>query len=277
MEHPMPATAFICVTCGTQYPPSESAPARCPICEDDRQYVNPDGQQWTTPDALRASHTNRFTQLGPHITAITTEPSFAIPHRAYLIETDAGNILWDCLAHLDDPTIAELRRRGGIQAIAISHPHFYTTMGAWSRAFDDAPISLHRANEPWVMYPTPAIRYFDGEAVEPLPGFTLVRCGGHFPGSSALHWAGGEHGAGTLLTGDTIRVCADARWLTFMYSFPNQIPLDERTVRTIVRAVDPFAFDRIYDGWTATPTGAKAAVARSADRYLAHLRGEASS
>ncbi len=272
----MPATAFICVTCGTQYPPSASEPPRCPICEDDRQYVNPNGQQWTTPDALRVTHTSRFTQLVPHLTAITTEPSFAIEHRAYLIETDAGNVLWDCLAHLDDASIAEIRRRGGIRAIAISHPHFYTTMNEWSRVFDDAPIFLHRANEPWVMYPTPAIRYFDGETVEPLPGFAVVRCGGHFPGSSALHWAAGDQGAGAFFTGDTIRVCADARWLSFMYSYPNQIPLDEQSVRGVARAVEPFAFDRIYDGWTSTPPDAKAAVVRSADRYIAHLRGDVS-
>ena len=71
-------------------------------------------------------------------------------------------------------------------------------------------------------YPTPAIRYFDGETVEPLPGFAVVRCGGHFPGSSALHWAAGDQGAGAFFTGDTIRVCADARWLSFMYSYPTR-------------------------------------------------------
>ncbi|HAX23411.1 MAG TPA: MBL fold metallo-hydrolase, partial [Chloroflexi bacterium] len=35
---------YICVTCGTQYPEAEQPPAGCPICLDDRQYVNPNGQ-----------------------------------------------------------------------------------------------------------------------------------------------------------------------------------------------------------------------------------------
>ncbi len=147
-------------------------------------------------------------------------------------------------------------------------------MGAWSDAFT-APIHLHRAHEPWVMKPHPAIRYFDGETVEALPGVTAVHCGGHFPGSSVLHWSGGEGDTGALFTGDTISICADPRWLTFMYSYPNRIPLDEQAVRHIVAAVEPFAFDRIYGLEQVTPSGAKAAVRRSADRYIAHLRGEA--
>ena len=270
----MARQTYICVTCGTAYPPSDGEPAACPICEDDRQYVNPDGQQWTTLPALQSAHTNRFTQLSADLTAIMTEPAFAISHRAYVIDTGHGNVLWDCVSYLDDATIEHVRRLGGIQAIAISHPHFYTTTGEWSRMFDDAPIYLHRANEPWVMNPSPAIRYFDGDSIEVASGITVARCGGHFPGSSVLHWKDGAQGAGALFTGDTIRICADPRWLTFMYSYPNEIPLDEQAVRRIVSTVEPFAFDSIYDAFKARPTtGAKAAVSRSAERYIAHLRG----
>ena len=42
------STAWICVTCATQYAPSDMPPASCPVCEDDRQYVDWGGQQWTT-------------------------------------------------------------------------------------------------------------------------------------------------------------------------------------------------------------------------------------
>ena len=34
---------------------SSAPPGHCPICEDERQYVGPDGQQWTTLDQLRAT------------------------------------------------------------------------------------------------------------------------------------------------------------------------------------------------------------------------------
>jgi hypothetical protein len=265
---------YLCITCGTQYPASPAAPTHCPICEDDRQYVNQNGQQWTTLAELRRAHTNELTPIDPDITAIRTTPGFAIAQQAQLIQTPAGNLLWDCISFLDDATVAEIQRRGGIAAIAISHPHFYSSMIEWSRAFD-APIYLHAENRRWVMRPDDAILFWEGDAQELLPGLTVVRCGGHFPGSSVLHWADGAGGKGALFTADTIMVVADRRYVTFMYSYPNLIPLNARSVRGIVSAVEPYAFDRIYGSWPSSIVAedAKAAVRRSAERYIAHIEG----
>jgi hypothetical protein len=47
---------FICTACGMQYPESAQAPAQCLVCDEERQYVPPRGQTWTTPEALRQSH-----------------------------------------------------------------------------------------------------------------------------------------------------------------------------------------------------------------------------
>ena len=269
----------ICVTCGTQYPASEVPPAHCPICEDDRQYIGPNGQQWTTLTEMRSSgrYANSIEEVAPGITGIATQPEFAIGQQAHLIQTPQGNVLWDCISYLDDATVEAIRQRGGIAAIAISHPHFYSSMVAWSEAFDNAPIYLHADNESWVMRPAPAIRYWSTETHEVVPGVTLIRCGGHFPGSTALHWAAGADGAGALFTADTITVVADRRWVSFMYSYPNTIPTDERTVRNLVAAVEPYPFERLYGGWRGriVATDAKGAVARSAERYIRHLRGEA--
>ena len=268
----MPSTAAICTTCGTQYPLEQVEPAGCPICQDDRQYVRPQGQQWTSLAQMQGKYANRFVPLAPSLTAIETAPAFAIEHRALLLQTEQGNVLWDCLVHLDDATIALVKSLGGLKTIAISHPHFYTTMVEWSQAFD-APIYLHRANQPWVMRPDSAIRFWDGETQEILPGVTMVRCGGHFPGSSALHWSSGPEGQGALFTGDTIRIVSDHRFVSFMYSYPNLIPLDEQAVRHIVTAIEPFAFTRLYDGWDNILGDAKLVVQRSAERYIAHVRG----
>jgi hypothetical protein len=265
--------SYICITCGTQYPPSASAPAHCPICEDDRQYINRNGQQWTTLAEMRAKYRNLFEEVDPGVTAIRTDPGFAIGQQAHLIQTPAGNVLWDCISFLDDTTIAEVRRRGGVAAITISHPHFYSSMVEWSRAFD-APIELHADNRPWVMRPDDAVRFWEGDAHEVLPGLTIVRCGGHFPGSSALHWAGGAGGRGALFTADTIMVVSDRRYVSFMYSYPNLIPLNARTVRQIVAAVEPYAFERLHSAWSGSIVAedAKAAVRRSAERYIAHIQ-----
>jgi hypothetical protein len=264
----------ICATCGTQFTPSEVPPGSCPICEDDRQYVGHQGQRWTSLGEMRETHSNGFAALDSNLTAIRTEPAFAIAQQAHLIETGAGNILWDCISLIDDATVAEIERRGGIAAIAISHPHFYSSMVEWSRAFGNAPIYLHADNRPWVMRPDSSIRFWDGESNEILPGITVVRCGGHFPGSSVLHWAAGAEGRGALFTADTIRVVSDRRWVTFMYSYPNEIPLGETAVRGIVAAVEPYAFDRIYGSWpeSIVATDAKGAVRRSAERYIQHIK-----
>lgn len=265
----------ICVTCGTQYPASPAPPAHCPICEDDRQYVGRDGQRWTTLTAMRERHRNAFRAVDPGVTGIATEPGFAIGQQAHLIETPAGNLLWDCISFIDDQTVAEVERRGGVAAIAISHPHFYSSMVEWSRAFGDVPIHLHADNRPWVIRPDDAIRFWEGEALEVLPGagLTLVRCGGHFPGSTVLHWADGAGGQDALFTADTIMVVSDQRWVSFMYSYPNLIPLDAPAVRRIVASVEPYPFDRLHSAWhgSVVAEDAKGAVRRSAERYVARI------
>jgi glyoxylase-like metal-dependent hydrolase (beta-lactamase superfamily II) len=269
------ATNFICTTCGTQYAATDAPPASCPICEEDRQYVNPNGQAWTTLADLRESgRRNVFSEFGPGLTAIQTDPSFGIGQRAHLIQTPAGNVLWDCIAYLDDATIAQINDLGGLAAIAISHPHFHTTIVDWSRAFD-APVYIHRDNQPWIMQPDEtAIRYWDDEAREILPGITLIHCGGHFPGSAALHWADAGDGQGALFTGDTIYVVTDNRWVTFMYSYPNSIPLGEAAVRRIADAVAPYRFERLYSAFgRPVEEDANGAVQRSADRYIAAING----
>ncbi len=265
--------AWICATCGVQYPLSLEPPAACPICEDDRQYVSWEGQRWTTMAQLvAAGHRNRFTEEEPGLVSIGTEPKFAIGQRALLIRTPAGNVLWDCITLLDPATVARVRELGGIAAIAISHPHFYDAMTSWSAAFGDCPVYIHAADSEWVQYPGSGLRLWEGDSQEILPGIALINTGGHFPGSTVLHWAAGADGRGALLTGDSITVAQDRRWVSFMYSFPNLIPLADAQVRRIVEVLRPFRYERIYSLWEGrvTATDGAAAVERSADRYLSH-------
>jgi hypothetical protein len=265
---------FICTACGTQYPDSAQPPAQCKICEEERQYVPPRGQSWTTLQALRNSHSNTFREYEPGVIGIGSTPSFAIGQRALLLRTDAGNILWDCIATLDDATVTMIEGLGGIDAIAISHPHFYTTMVEWARAFT-ARIHLHAADRDWIMRPDPAVELWDGETKELWDGVTLVRCGGHFEGGTVLHWAGGAAGRGVVCSGDILTVATDRKWLTFMRSYPNFIPLDARTVGHIGEAMAPFKFDRLYGHYfdRVIETGAKAVLDRSVARYIAAVNG----
>lgn len=265
----------ICVTCGTQFGTGGPPPASCPICEDDRQYLPPGGQQWTTLAAMHGEYRNMVTEIEPGLYGIRTEPSFAIGQQALLVRTSAGNLLWDCVSYLDNETVAAVERLGGISAIAVDHPHFHSSMVEWSRAFGNAPIYLHADNESWVMRPDPAIELWTGETRQPLADLTLIRCGGHFPGSAVLHWPTGAGGSGALFTSDTITVVPDSGWVSFMYSYPNLIPLGASAIRRIVAAVEPFYYDRVYGGWPdrIVERNAKAAVRRSAERYIARIGG----
>jgi glyoxylase-like metal-dependent hydrolase (beta-lactamase superfamily II) len=143
-------------------------------------------------------------------------------------------------------------------------------MVEWSRALGDIPIYLHEADRQWVLRDDRAIVYWGGGSLEVAPGISLIHCGGHFAGSTVLHWAEGADGLGALLTGDSIMVAQDRRTVSFMYSYPNLIPLDGAAVERIVEAVAPFEFEQIYGGWTGKNVleAAGPALRYSARRYL---------
>src|SRR5438067_13745972 len=144
---------FICMQCGTQFDATAAAPSCCAICEDERQFVRDGGQQWTTLERLAADHHNRCEEEARQLLGIGTEPEFAIGQRALLLQSPGGNLLWDCISLLDDKTVAEVSARGGVRAIAISHPHFYSSMVEWAERFD-AKIFLHAQDRQCVMRPS---------------------------------------------------------------------------------------------------------------------------
>lgn len=267
--------AFICTACGTQYTPSNAPPQQCAICEEERQYVPPRGQTWTTPAALAAGHFNSYREHEPGVIGIGTQPAFAIGQRALVVCTPNGNVLWDCIAMLDPATITLIKGLGGLKAIAISHPHFYTTMVEWSRAFGGVPIHLHADDRRWIMRPDPSIQLWNGETLKLLPDVTLVRCGGHFAGGTVLHWAKGAGGRGLLCSSDIATVTTDRKFLSFMRSYPNLIPLSAKQITAIATALEPFRFEAIYGHYfdRVIPTGGKQILEVSVKRYIAAISG----
>ena len=265
--------AWVCRTCGVQQAPTDEPPAQCAICADERQYVPAQGQRWATLEELHAEGRRlEVRNLEPGLTGIGAEPSIGIGQRALLVQTAAGNVLWDCLGFIDEQGIAAVRERGGLRGIAMSHPHFYGVCVEWSHAFNHAPIYVPEADRRWVMRPDPAIEFWHGTC-SPIADLRLIQCGGHFEGSAVLHWPGGAEGRGALLTGDTITVVADRRFVSFMRSYPNDIPLPAETVRSIVATVAAYRFDRVYGGWwdRVIERKGRAAIQRSADRYISWI------
>jgi hypothetical protein len=263
---------WTCSQCGAQFPDSASPPSACLICEDERQFVNWNGQAFLSHGDMSRQH--RLTwrdDLG--LTGLQIEPRFAIGQRALLLPEPDGCVMWDCVPLASDEAIAHVRSLGGLKAIAVSHPHFYGAVADWSDAFGGVPIYLHGDDSSFVTRPHPSIVPWSGESLRISDHIHLHRTGGHFPGAAVLHWSKGAEGRGALFVGDIAMVAMDRRHVSFMYSYPNYVPLGAGAVRRIADVIAPLGFDHIHGAWwdRNIATGAKAAFELSVARYLAAL------
>lgn len=78
-----------------------------------------------------------------------------------------------------------------------------------------------------------------------------------------------------MLSWDIIQVVADTDWVSFMYSYPNLIPLPPEKVQEIAEKVQPLTFDELYNAFhKKVSKDANNAVQLSAQRYIAAIRGE---
>ncbi|MBX5450551.1 hypothetical protein [Thermogemmatispora sp.] len=263
---------WICVTWSTQFAPSQEPPLACPICRDQRQYVGYEGRRWTPLAKLRASGLRPvFKGHESHLIGIGSDATCAIGQRALLVQTTEGNLLWDCLSCLDGETVERVAALGALRAIASSHPHYYSGMVEWAERFS-VPVYLHAADRRRVMSPSKRLAFWPGETRELCGGMTLLCLGGHFPGGAVLYWPDGAEGRGAVLSSDIIQVVADRRWVSFMDSYPNLIPLPASEVARIRSAIAPIAsiasmepgawFERVIF------SAAYAAVMRSAEGYI---------
>jgi glyoxylase-like metal-dependent hydrolase (beta-lactamase superfamily II) len=203
---------------------------------------------------------------------IGVEPELAIGQRLVLAESPVGNVLWDMIPLVDDAAVEAVRARGEVRAIAISHPHYYSGMVQWSEALGGVPILLHEADREWIMRPDPRVELWSGDVKELGGELTLLRLGGHYPGGTVLH----DANTSTLLSGDIVMVIPDRRFVSFMWSYPNLIPLPAAEVERIAATLEPWEFDRILGAWWGrlVPRDGSEVVRRSAARYAARVAAE---
>jgi hypothetical protein len=207
-------TYLICNTCGAQHSTADrTALTTCFICDDPRQFTPPSGQSFTTLGDLRAAgnHRNEFHPFPPtttttgnsnsntksdnattnnvRFTTIVTTPQFAIGQRAMLIRTPHGNVLWDCITYLDEETARRIETElGGVQAMVVSHPHFYSAHLEWAERFG-CKVYLASEDKRWLARRDEARQVFvEGtearvEVEGRDTGVRIVKLGGHFPGS----------------------------------------------------------------------------------------------
>lgn len=161
-----------------------------------------------------------------------------------------------------------------MERIAISHPHFYSAMVRWSEALGGVPIFLHENDRQWVSRHSRWLEFWRGDTLDLGRGATLLRCPGHFPGSTVLHWDGGAAARPLLLAGDALHVAQDRRHVSFMYSVPNHVPARPALVRETQARLRGVAFDDVY-GFTWGLNiigGGRDAVDASFERYFDQVR-----
>lgn len=235
---------LICTACGTQYQQILVTGALCPICLDDRQAVPEKGQSWTNLQELSEGYSVIIKKLNDNLYELKMAPSFGIGQRALLVNTPTANILWDCIALINEPTIEFIKSKGGLKAIAFSHPHYYTTMNEWAETFN-CPIYIHQKDEQWIFNKGGQVNLWSGTEKELWNGIRIINIGGHFPGSSILHvpFLSNE---GTILCGDTFYISPSKKHAAVMYSYPNRIPLPIQEVQRIKKQILNIQFDTIH-------------------------------
>ena len=263
------------LTCGNHFP--DPRPDVCVVCADERQWLPPGGQRWTTlADLAAAGHRSDVRAVEPGLTGIGADPPVAIGQRSLLVRTAAGNVLWDPSGFIDDAAVAAVREAGGLSFVTASHPHFYGAIAEWARVFG-AEILVPADDAAW-------LRAGPGAC-----GADLVRDsrraarGDARPVRRALPRQ--RRAALGRRRGRARRPAQRGHDLRDAGRGPGDVRLVGAEPAAAVRggrhgvweAVQPFPFDRIYGGWW-TPvlrSGAWETVRRSAVRYVEHLQGTA--
>jgi glyoxylase-like metal-dependent hydrolase (beta-lactamase superfamily II) len=258
---------IICCGCGTQFPAGGDVNELCPVCIDDRQYIPENGQEWTSHEALIKTHACSIGEIHEGLYEIRIEPSFAIGQRAILVLTDSGNILWDCIPLLDQTAMDFIKSKGGLKAIAISHPHYYSNMNLWATVFN-CPVYIHENDHEWVP-DNESVLLWEGKEQVLWDDIKIINTGGHFSGSCVLHIATNPDKP-IVLSGDSLQIARNKNFISIMHSYPNHIPLPLAEIQRIRDLMEPvefeimlgaFPFQNIYEN-------AKDIFTRSMERYV---------
>src|SRR5262249_14449245 len=160
--------------------------------------------------------------------------------------TGHGNILWGCITLIDDASVRTIHALGGLTAIALSHPRYFSSVIEWSRAFGGIPVHVHAALRRWLMRSDAAVDFWDGNECS-LPGdVTLVHVGTYVEGGTLLHWPAGADGAGALLTGDVMQIVKQGTRVGLLANSRDLVPRSAEGVRKLISAIDRFRFDALY-------------------------------
>lgn len=257
----------LCTACGTQFPVN-FLDEFCSTCVEERQSIPATGQSWTTHTQLLQTHHTKIVKLKENLYEIVVSPKFAIGQRALLVLSESGNVLWDCIPLLDQNVIDFINEKGGLKAIAISHPHYYSNMNDWTQQFD-CPVYLHHTDKKHIADFGKNIQLWSGSTLELWDDIRIENIGGHFDGSSIL-WMKNLYNEGTILCGDTMYLSPSLKHFAIMYSYPNRMPLPLSEILRIKSRFEEISFDEVYGfySYQNLSSNVKEIFTNSINRYL---------
>lgn len=246
--------APICRHCGV-----ESFDARihsglnCPICSDERQYPDPNGQVWLNANEL-SDYRVDIRQIGKGAYALSANPNIGIGHTGYLLQSDQGWILWDPLPIVDGGLAwqgEDLSSSMEGLTIAASHPHMFGAQSSWASEFKGT-VLVNEEDVSWVDSDRFSYQYWS-RRLRIDKRAEIVTMGGHFPGSSYLYWES-EDGEVWLFASDTTQIRPNGRF-SFQWSYPNMLPLGANEVNSMLGKLPEYLPTRAFDNFGRTVRG----------------------
>ncbi|MCS3633999.1 YcaO-like protein with predicted kinase domain [Salinibacter ruber] len=236
-----------------------SPPESCPVCEDYRHPLPPDGYEFLTPGEVDDHVSVDWTEVLPGITMFWTEPQIGVGSRGFLVEHPNGNIAFEGATWYDDAALDHIESLGGIQYLSASHAHVYGALWRLSERFSPETV-IQEAELPYAQA-FPVTWPFDGRA-ELTAGATLHHTGGHTPGHAVLHLEDRR----LLFCGDALKYTldeypvGDAVSISTHRAYDAHIPLTHADIRQYRDLMEPLDFDAVITPWEVVPSGGKDAA-----------------
>ena len=247
----MPLQFFACEHCG--FWQRHFAPAACPVCEDFRHPLPPDGWRFAPADVIAARVRCRVTEPLPGLVVIEAPGAPGIGQSGYLLRTSHGNVAFEGAAWYDDDALDAIAALGGVRWIAASHAHVYGALWRVAERFG-AEVVLHRDDLAFSQA-LPVTWAFDDKA-ELAPGVRLLHTGGHMAGHVVLHWDDPARGRRLLCCGDAFKYTLDgdgpaacASTISTHKAFDADIPLTHGELAHYEAVLAPLVVDVVVTPW----------------------------
>ena len=264
-------THYCCTNCGF-WQRRFDVPTWCPVCEDYRHPLPPEGYAFRTTSEVANRQRVTWDEPIDGVTRFGTAPSIGIGSCGYLIESPGGNIHFDGCGWYDDDALTHIESRGGVAYLAASHAHVFGAM--WRVAERFAPRVVFQAEAlPFCQALSVTLPFDESYALS--PGMVLHRTAGHTPDHTVLH----DEQNGRLYCGDALKftfpepgqTVGRPDTISCHKAYDAHIPLTHGDCRRYLELFERLDFDAVITPWEVVPTGGKAAAL---DLLHAQLNGD---